>query len=138
MGLILDSSALIATERRRFNLPLLFDDYPDEVFLIATVTASELLHGVERAHPPTRKTKRRRTVEHYLATIGIVDFDLPIARQHAAIWAKLEAAGTPIGPHDTIIAATALYLGNKIVTLNKEEFRRVPRLGLLKTDRYIL
>ena len=37
MGVILDSSILIAAERRRFELRLLFEDYPDEEFFIAAL-----------------------------------------------------------------------------------------------------
>ena len=135
--MILDSSILIAAERRRFELRLLFEDYPDEEFFIAAVTASELLHGVERARPAARKAKRKRAVEHYLDSIAVVDFDLPIARRHAAIWAKLEAAGRVIGAHDLMIAATALYLKSAVVTLNRNEFKRVPGLKLTPTARYI-
>jgi tRNA(fMet)-specific endonuclease VapC len=136
MGVILDSSILIAAERRRFELRRLFEDYPDEEFFIAAVTASELLHGVERAHPAARKAKRKRVVEHYLDSIAVVDFDLPVARIHARIWAKLEAAGRVIGAHDLIIAATALYLKNAVVTLNRKEFSQVSGLKLVPTARY--
>jgi RNA polymerase sigma factor (sigma-70 family) len=39
-------------------------------------------------------------------------------------------AGTPIGPHDLQIAATALVTGSAVATLNEGEFRRVPALVL--------
>jgi tRNA(fMet)-specific endonuclease VapC len=55
MGLILDSSILIAAERGRFDLPALFQSRPDEAFFIAAITASELLHGVQRADTPERR-----------------------------------------------------------------------------------
>lgn len=138
MGIVLDSSVLIAAKKRRFHLRRLFEDHPEEHFLMAAISASELLHGVERARPPSRKANRRKAVEHYLETIAIVDFDLAVARQHAAIWAQLEKAGTIIGAHDLIIAATARYLGSKLVTLNEREFKRVPGLRLLKTTPYRL
>ena len=44
------------------------------------------------------------------------------------IRAKLEAAGKPVGPLDTLIAAHALSLGVVLVTNNLREFRRVPGL----------
>ena len=48
---------------------------------------------------------------------------------HAArIRAELEAAGTPIGPHDTLIAATALRHQAILVTRNEREFSRVAGL----------
>ena len=47
---------------------------------------------------------------------------------HARIRAELEAAGTPIGPHDTLIAATALRHQATLVTRNEREFSRVAGL----------
>jgi len=72
-----------------------------------------------------------------LDSIAVVEFDLPIARIHARIWAKLEAPGRVIGAHDLIIAATALYLKNGVITLNRKEFSQVPGLKLMPTTRYI-
>ena len=45
--------------------------------------------------------------------------------------AVLEAAGTPIGPYDTLIAATALRHQSTLVTRNVREFERVPGLQRL-------
>ena len=42
--------------------------------------------------------------------------------------ASLEAAGTPIGANDLLIAAQALAAGQVVVTANLREFRRVPGL----------
>ena len=40
----------------------------------------------------------------------------------------LKAIGTPIGPHDTTIAATALRHQASMITRNAREFSRVPGL----------
>ncbi len=42
--------------------------------------------------------------------------------------AALEAAGTPIGPYDLLIAAQALRIGATLVTANVSEFARVSGL----------
>jgi tRNA(fMet)-specific endonuclease VapC len=42
--------------------------------------------------------------------------------------ATLEAAGTPIGPYDLLIAAQALRTDATLVTANTAEFGRVPDL----------
>jgi tRNA(fMet)-specific endonuclease VapC len=42
--------------------------------------------------------------------------------------ATLEAAGTPIGPYDLLIAAQALRAGATLVTAKVSEFARVPGL----------
>jgi tRNA(fMet)-specific endonuclease VapC len=57
-------------------------------------------------------------------------FDDEAAVVHAAIRRHLEAAGTPIGPYDSQIAAIALVHGLTVVTHNTAEFARVPELKL--------
>jgi predicted nucleic acid-binding protein len=132
MGLIIDSSVLIATERNRFDLAAFFASQGAEECFIAAITASELLHGVERASTIERREKRSRHVEIILQDLPVLDFDLLIARQHAVLWAQLEKSGQMIGPHDLQIAATAIAAGYAVATLNHCEFVRVP--GLLLVD----
>ena len=99
--------------------------------VIAAITASELLHGVERAQDATRRAQRQRHVEQILAALSVQPFDLAQARVHARIWAELEACGQMIGPHDLQIAAASLALGHKIATLNVQEFQRVSGLEVM-------
>ena len=54
MGLILDTSILIADERGKFDMPGLLRQFPSPQTIITAITASELLHGVERAQDPAR------------------------------------------------------------------------------------
>ena len=97
----------------------------EEQFITA-ITASELLHGVERATPDEVRERRRRNVEGVLTEFEVLDFDMKAAWYHAEVWARLSKAGTPIGSHDLLIAAIALRHGFALVTLNVSEFRRVP------------
>lgn len=131
MGLILDTSVLIAAEKGRLDLAKLFSSFAQEEIFIAAVTASELLHGVGRAQAAARKIERSRYVEAVLAEIETVDFDLSVARRHAALWAKLEKTGMMIGPYDLLIAATALQYRYSLATLNIAEFKRVAGLKLV-------
>jgi tRNA(fMet)-specific endonuclease VapC len=50
------------------------------------------------------------------------------SRVHAPVWTHLLNASTPIGPHDLLIAATALAHGFEILTENLREFVSVPGL----------
>lgn len=136
MGLILDSTVLIAAEKQRFNLPALFMAHEREPVFIAAITAFELLHGVARASP-AQKHRRSQLVEGVLTSIEAIDFDLPVARRHAVIWANLEAAGNMIGAHDLQIAATAVHYGHSVATLNTREFGRVADLHLVDTAPYL-
>ena len=131
MGVILDTSVLIAAEKQRLDLPLFFSAHPLETFHLSAITASELLHGVARAQPLARRVARTAFVEKVLAEIETIDFDLAVARRHAELWAELEKQGAVIGAYDLVIAATAVHHGHRLATLNRDEFRRVPGLQLV-------
>jgi|tagenome__1003787_1003787.scaffolds.fasta_scaffold18737679_1 tRNA(fMet)-specific endonuclease VapC len=132
MGLILDTSLLVADERGKFDMPAFLRQYAGDQPLIAAITASELLHGVERATDSTRRTRRLLHVEQILATLLVQSFDLGQARVHARLWAELASRGQMIGPHDMQIAAAGLALGHEVATLNVAEFQRV--IGLKIVD----
>ena len=136
MGLILDTSVLIAAETQRLDLPRLLAAQGSAPVFLAAITAAELLHGVERAKPPERRQNRSRFVESLLAAITVIDFDFLIARRHAALWAALESTGQIIGAHDLQIAATALHHDCALATLNRTEFLRVPGLRLVDSSPY--
>jgi tRNA(fMet)-specific endonuclease VapC len=98
MGIILDSSLLIAAERERFDLPAFHTAHGEETFQIAAITASELLHGVERAADAKTRGRRLRFVESVLSDYAVAPFGLREAREHNRIWAVLEGHGDLIGP----------------------------------------
>lgn len=137
MGLILDTSVLIADERGLFDMPGLLRQFPDSEPVLAAITASELLHGVERALDPFRKARRQRRVEQMLATIAVQPFGLAEARFHARVWAELASKGQLIGSHDLQIAATGLAMGHEVATLNIQEFRRVSGLGVIDATAFL-
>ena len=131
MGLILDSSVLIADERGKFDMQGFLLRFGFQQPLITAITASELLHGVERASDANRKQRRQRYVEHILTSLTVAPFDLLQARCHARIWAELQSRGSMIGVHDLQIAAAGIALGHGVATLNVGEFQRVPGLVLV-------
>jgi tRNA(fMet)-specific endonuclease VapC len=133
MGIILDSSLLIAAERQRFDLHAFHRAHANETFQIAAIMASELLHGVERAADAKTRARRQRFVEDLLSDYAVASFGLREAREHSRLWALLEASGNMIGPHDLLIAATALAQKHSLATLNRSEFQRVPGLVLVDT-----
>ena len=91
MGLILDSSVLVAFERRRFDLERLLADHTPPA--IAAATAAELLIGVRAGGYPPTSRRRESFVENLFARVEIVPFDLPQARLFAFHLADLVAAG---------------------------------------------
>ncbi len=69
--------------------------------------------------------------DEWPAVVATLPFGLAEARRAAQIRAALEVAGTPIGPYDVLIAATALAHGGTLVTHNVQEFDRVAGLPLV-------
>jgi tRNA(fMet)-specific endonuclease VapC len=137
MGLVLDTSVLVAAERRTVRFEALLESLGEEPVAVAAITASELLHGCHRAGDPGIRARRAAFVEALLGTLPVLPFGLPEARRHAELWAELARTGSTIGPHDRLIAATALAQGHALVTINQREFSRVPGLRLVATDRYL-
>lgn len=137
MGLILDTSLLIAAERGTVRVAPLLEALGDEPVGIAAITASELLHGCHRAADAATRARRLAFVEALLDTIPVVPFGLVEARRHAELWAELAREGEAIGPYDMLIGATALARGDALATLNMKEFRRVAGLRLVPLERFL-
>lgn len=131
MGLLIDTGPLIDLERGTADFERLVREAGKAQILLSTVTAAELLHGVHRADSAIRRGHRERFVEWILARIPSIPFDLEVARLYARLWADLAQQGTPIGVHDTMIAATALTHGLTILTNNAKDFRPIDGLELL-------
>lgn len=121
MGLILDSSLLIADER--VNLVAWLRRRPPE-----PVAAS----AIEVETDATRRRRRSRWLEKTFRRLEIVPFDAAVGRIHSRIWAQVTEAGQMIGPHDLIVAATALHRGWAVATFNAVEFRHIRGLEVIR------
>ena len=88
--------------------------------------AYEILFGLRRAARATQLA----AFEKLLQTCAVLQFDAEAASHAADIRLELETAGTPIGPHDVLIAAIARRHQRTLVTHNTREFARVPGLQL--------
>ena len=128
MGVIFDTSVLIAIERSSMNIERLIEGREDEPFGICTIAVSELLHGVHRAASENRRLKREAYVEKIIETFPIYPFDLNAARIYARIWANLAKKGISIGAHDLIIASTAISLGFSVATSDIRDYRKIKGL----------
>lgn len=74
----------------------------------------------------------REVVEAFLAPYELLPFDRAAAGHYAEIRHALESAGTPIGPDDLLIAATARARNLTLLTHNTNKFGRIP--GLVTED----
>ncbi len=131
MGVLIDTGVFIRWERlgRAIDLSR-WNDLGESA--VSVITASELLVGVYRANSVDRSIRRQQFIEGVLGSLTIVDVDLATARTHASISAALAAKGTPIGPHDLWIAATAIRYGFAVLTTNSSEFSRVENLRVVE------
>ena len=96
----------------------------DEIGLPAIVLA-ELAFGAWKAGYVARSLAKLSEV---IQSYKLIHFDEAAAMQYGRIRADLQRAGTPIGPNDYLIAATALALDATLITRNVREFERVPGL----------
>jgi tRNA(fMet)-specific endonuclease VapC len=128
MGVIFDTSVLIAIERSSVNTDRLIQGREDEPFGISVITVSELLHGVHRADSEKRRLKRESYVEKIIENFPIYPFDLSVARIYARVWATLAKKGITIGAHDLIIAATAVSLGFSVITSDIRDYGKITGL----------
>lgn len=131
MAIILDADVIIRGEKGTFDLKTWLVSQPNELFEVAAITVAELWHGVERATSP-HKARRQQYLQTVLAPLPIIPYTEQAAREHARIWAELEAVGKMIGPYDVIVAATALARGNDVATFNKRHFEVVPGLKVIE------
>ena len=132
MGIVVDSSVLIAGERGQLDLASTLEAIGDEEIAIAAITASELLHGVHRARTAAQRSRREAFVEHLLSSVPVLPFDLNAARVHATLWADLAKRGINVGAYDLLIAATAVATGHRVATRDERSFPLVPGLDLLR------
>jgi tRNA(fMet)-specific endonuclease VapC len=141
MGTLLDATVFIELERaiRRLHAPSAMNEVserleeqlgPAEEVGIASITASELLHGVHRATPEHR-ARREAFVEGVLAAFPPFPFDLLAARAHTRLWAGLASSGIDVRAHDRLVAATAITAGWRVGTANIRHFERIPGLDVM-------
>ncbi len=98
---------------------------------VPAIVEYELRYRLHRL-PPEAAAPRLAALDRLLQPMQRLPFDTECANIAARIRAELDAAGTPIGPHDTLIAATAIRYRGTLVTRNVREFSRV--VGLRWVD----
>ena len=92
---------------------------------VSVISEAELRTGAAKSSSPA---KTLRLIENFLRPLTLIDFRSNDAIAYASVRAKLERAGTPIGPLDTLIAAQAVARGLILVSNNEREFKRVAGL----------
>lgn len=96
----------------------------EEALCTSIIVAAELRYGCAKSG----STRLLKAVEELLSEIEVLQFDVPADATYGAIRTELEAAGTPIGSNDLLIAAHASATGATVVTANASEFKRIRSL----------
>jgi tRNA(fMet)-specific endonuclease VapC len=94
---------------------------------LSAVVKAELIYGARKG---TRVAENLRLLERFFDTIASIPFDDACAEQYGLLREELDRAGTPIGPNDLLIAATARAYSAILVTHNVREFSRVAELRI--------
>ena len=135
MGLVLDSSVLIAAERVKRPvsqlLAALSTEYWEAEFLLSSISVMELEHGWHRANTPEIAAKRRRYLDEVMHILPVEPFTREMAILAAKIDAEMKKVGLVIATADLLIGVTALHLGYAIGTRNVRHFRMIPGLNVL-------
>jgi len=96
----------------------------EQAVCTSLIVAAELRFGAHKRG----STRLSAQLEAVLDAMDILPIESPCDQHYAKLRLALERAGTPIGGNDMLIAAQALALGLVLVTHNRREFDRIPRL----------
>ncbi|HLQ00294.1 MAG TPA: PIN domain-containing protein [Candidatus Limnocylindria bacterium] len=136
MGLILDSSVLVASEREGKNarqiLTVIARKIGETDVGISVVTLIELAHGAARADTPERKDKREKFIQELLTAMPIHPVTVPLALRAGQLDGESQARGTRVPLADLLIGVTALGLGYSVATTNLRHFQQVPGLSVVR------
>jgi tRNA(fMet)-specific endonuclease VapC len=135
-GVILDSSFIIAAERRGQTVLQILESVRasqgDTEVGVSVVTIAELVHGAYRAKTTARQERRLEFIERLTSDVPVHPVSLDIARLAGRIEGQQEGKGIQITFEDLLIGATALHLGHAVATLNHRDFQRIPGLSIVQ------
>jgi predicted nucleic acid-binding protein len=137
LGLVLDSSVLVAAERAKLATPEVIRGIRDSAavgdapIVISVLTVAELAHGIYRANSPERRERRQQFLDELKAQIPIHPITEATAVIIARAGAEQAAKGIKLPLGDLIIGACALELGYAVATRNIRDFDRIPGLKVI-------
>jgi predicted nucleic acid-binding protein len=131
VGLILDTSAIVAWERGQATGATAVLD-PNEVYALPAIVWAELLVGVRMAANARRAAQRLARLEAIRRVTGIEPFSPETAEHYADIFFELSEKGRLIPQNDIAVAATARALKFAVLVGPNDEahFREIPALDV--------
>jgi predicted nucleic acid-binding protein len=134
LGLVVDTSALVALERAgaawEKAVPA---DAGEQKVVLPSIVYAELMSGLHLADTPERGAERRAKIDALTDRVPVVDLGHDIAGRWARLFARLSRSGELIPSNDLIVAATALQLGFGVLVgpADEHHFRKVSELEVL-------
>ena len=124
---VLDTNTLIYFFKGAGNVAGRLLKTPPQNVALPAVVIYELEVGIAKSRSPE---KRKTQLQNFISATTVIPFGLHEARSAALIRARLEEKGKSIGPHDLLIAGTAMAHRAILVTHNTKEFKRIHGLAL--------
>jgi predicted nucleic acid-binding protein len=135
VGIILDSSVLIASERRGKNAHYALKQIAERVagqdLAISVVTVIELAHGIARSDTLERREMRRLFLSELIEALPVQPVTTTIALRAGQMDGDRTSKGVRIALSDLLIGVTALELGYKVATTNLRHFQMIPELEIV-------
>ncbi len=125
MTYLLDSNICIAAMKREPLVMAALDELPVGSVALPSIVVAELSYGASKSQNVVKSLQALALLTDHVPT---VPFDFRAAHYYGRTKALLQREGTPIGPNDYLIAATALALNATLITRNVREFARIPGL----------
>jgi predicted nucleic acid-binding protein len=136
MGLILDSSVVIAAERQRETVTQLLrrivSTAGDQRVALSAVGLTELAHAIYRAPNLVQRQNHERYIDDLLANMEVVPYAKATALLAAKIDGEQRAQGLTIPFADLLIGVTALEHGYAVATVNLRHFDLIPGLQIVQ------
>jgi predicted nucleic acid-binding protein len=136
VGVVLDSSVIIAAERRGHTVREILEQVKavqgEMEIGISVVTVAELVHGAYRTKTQAQQERRLQFIERLSSDVPVHPVTVEIARLAGRIEGQQEAMGVQFAFEDLLIGATALHLGYDVATLNLRDFQRIPGLTVVQ------
>ncbi len=136
LGVVLDSSVLIAAERRKPTAADAVESIQKRIgdvpLALSVVTIAEVGHGIYRANTPDIRARRRLFLDELKATVPIYPVTEATAEIIARVGGEQAAKGITVPLGDLMIGACALELGYSIGTSNARDFQRIPGLSVIQ------
>lgn len=136
MGIILDSSILIAAERGGEGVPQILKRvraaHGETEAVLSAITIVELTHGIYRAKSDADRERRRLFTDELCRDVVVHPVTLEVAQLAGKIEGEQASHGVSIAFEDLLIGTTALHLAYAVATLNVRHFRLIPGLAVVQ------